>query len=198
MAFIEPVDFSPSPKKDITKDGLTYGFMTAPGGILQTSQTVSPDISWWTVPRIAIEVALWAYSIYKMLATPGQAALSELSEAEVNAFNNYLGAQKSLKTVQESVEFLTTHNAVLTKLMTKYSTKEAFVEALSKLNNQALSKFFIEAGSVNEEALKGTRALGPENFILAGDSIFAGLDSTKFHIVIDPSRKEDYLQSDGE
>ena len=42
----------------------------------------------------------------------------------------------------------------------------------------------------------GTRALGPENFILAGDSIFAGLDSTRFHIVIDPLRKQDYLDNE--
>ncbi|MBO6216380.1 MAG: hypothetical protein J6N73_01860 [Prevotella sp.] len=58
LAYIEPVDYSPSTKKDITKDGLTYGFMTNPGGIMQASQTVSQDVSWWTVPRIAIEVVL--------------------------------------------------------------------------------------------------------------------------------------------
>ena len=39
----------------------------------------------------------------------------------------------------------------------------------------------------------GTRALGPENFILCGDSIFAGLDSTKLRIIIPEERKEDYL-----
>ena len=59
----------------------------------------------------------------------------------------------------------------------------------------------------------GTRALGPENFILAGDSIFAGrkckaeVDSltaigkgaglVPFHIVIDPLRKDDYLTIQG-
>ncbi len=41
----------------------------------------------------------------------------------------------------------------------------------------------------------GRRALGPENFILAGDSIFAGLDPEKFHIVIDPQRKQDFLDN---
>jgi hypothetical protein len=39
----------------------------------------------------------------------------------------------------------------------------------------------------------GTRALGPENFILCGDSIFAGLDSTKVRIIIPEERKEDFL-----
>ena len=39
----------------------------------------------------------------------------------------------------------------------------------------------------------GTRALGPENFILCGDSIFAGLDSTKVRIIIPEDRKDDFL-----
>ena len=39
----------------------------------------------------------------------------------------------------------------------------------------------------------GTRALGPESFILCGDSIFAGLDSTKLCIIIAEERKEDFL-----
>lgn len=39
----------------------------------------------------------------------------------------------------------------------------------------------------------GTRALGPENFILCGDSIFAGLDSTKLCIIIAEERKEDFM-----
>ncbi|MBO4849294.1 MAG: leucine-rich repeat protein [Prevotella sp.] len=57
--YIEPVDFEPTgKKKDFTEGGLTYSFMTSPGGILQTSQVVSQDVSWWTVPRIAIEVAM--------------------------------------------------------------------------------------------------------------------------------------------
>ena len=52
-------------KDDFTKEGVTYGYMTNPGGIMQTSQTVSQDVSWWTLPRIAIEVALTAASIYE-------------------------------------------------------------------------------------------------------------------------------------
>ena len=61
--YLEPVDFSPTTKKDFDKGGLTYGYMANPGGILQTSQTVSQDVSWWTAPRIAIEVALMAYTL---------------------------------------------------------------------------------------------------------------------------------------
>ena len=39
----------------------------------------------------------------------------------------------------------------------------------------------------------GMRALGPENFILCGDSILAGLDSTVVRIIIPQERKEDFL-----
>ena len=38
-----------------------------------------------------------------------------------------------------------------------------------------------------------TQSLGPENFILCGDSIFAGCDSTKLKIIIPKDRKQDFL-----
>ena len=42
----------------------------------------------------------------------------------------------------------------------------------------------------------GYRGLGPENFILGGDSIFAGCDSTKLQIVIASDRKQDFLDDE--
>ena len=42
----------------------------------------------------------------------------------------------------------------------------------------------------------GYRGLGPENFILGGDSIFAGCDSTKLQIVIPSDRKQDFLDDE--
>ena len=42
----------------------------------------------------------------------------------------------------------------------------------------------------------GERAMGPEDFVLCGDDIFAGLDSTKFHIIIPIERRLDFLLSD--
>ena len=58
--YIEPVAFNPngSDMKDFSLGGLTYSYMTSDNGILQTSQTVSQDVSWWTAPRIAIELAI--------------------------------------------------------------------------------------------------------------------------------------------
>ena len=46
------------------------------------------------------------------------------------------------------------------------------------------------------ESANGQQALGPESFILAGDSVFVGLDPNKFHILIDESYKEAYLASE--
>ncbi len=40
------------------------------------------------------------------------------------------------------------------------------------------------------------RALGPENFILGGDHIFDGCDSTKLQIIIPEDRKEDFLRDE--
>ena len=40
------------------------------------------------------------------------------------------------------------------------------------------------------------RALGPENFILGGDHIFDGCDSTKLQIIIAEDRKEDFLRDE--
>ena len=49
---------------------------------------------------------------------------------------------------------------------------------------------------IYKSRLGGERGLGPENFILCGDSIFAGCDSTKLQIVIDKNRLQDFLDSD--
>jgi hypothetical protein len=69
--YLEPVDFiSTSSKKEYTENGLTYGYLTSPGGILQNSQVVSQDVSWfWTYHRIAIEVAI-------IVATTASSALN--------------------------------------------------------------------------------------------------------------------------
>ncbi len=93
IGYIEPVDFEPTDKKqDFTRDGLTYSYMTNPGGILQTSQTVSQDVSWWTAPRIAAEIAIIAatWGMSSSATTAGAVttqAATELTEAQAkNAF----------------------------------------------------------------------------------------------------------------
>ena len=42
----------------------------------------------------------------------------------------------------------------------------------------------------------GSYALGPENFILGGDDIFADVDTTQLRIVVDASRYEDFINNE--
>ena len=42
----------------------------------------------------------------------------------------------------------------------------------------------------------GTRALGPEHFILCGTDLFAGLDSTKFQIIVAEERLKDFEEDE--
>ena len=42
----------------------------------------------------------------------------------------------------------------------------------------------------------GKRGLGPENFVLCGNNIFAGCDSTKLKIIIPSDRKQDFLENE--
>ena len=47
-----------------------------------------------------------------------------------------------------------------------------------------------------QTAKGGETALGPENFILCGDSIFAGCDSTQLRIIVGEDRLQDFLDND--
>ncbi len=92
------------------------------------------------------------------------------------AFQN----KKNLKTVSFHENTVTTNEA-LPMLLTIPDSAFVGCDNLEELN------------LILETDGNGQRALGPENFILAGDSIFAGLDPAKFHIKIDKSRKYDFL-----
>ncbi len=89
---------------DYTNDNVTYGFMTSPGGIFQTSQTVSQDVSWWSAPRIIIEVAFTLESIFKLAASIKE--LSKLKElvkvkADVKEMISEVGVQQDVLTALE-------------------------------------------------------------------------------------------------
>ena len=111
LGFMEPEDYSPSEQTDFTEDGLTYGFMLSPGGIMQTSQVVSQDVSWWTAPRIGIEVLLWIASIKSIVnavqaATSAKATLESAQSALQTACNDVLLVENSI----------TEYNSTLSKL----------------------------------------------------------------------------------
>jgi len=111
-SYITPQDFVPNSGKmdDFQLDGLTYGYMTSPGGIVQTSQTVSQDVSWWTAPRIALEVALYAMEFldaYKAVAQLKAPANTQLEDIRAlvkldNSFSIYNKTTEYLKKFIES------------------------------------------------------------------------------------------------
>ena len=122
LDYIEPVEFDPTNKKeDFTmskQPGITYGYMTNPGGVLETSQTVSQDVSWWTAVRIAYEVA-------KEILTYGMTTYTEpvvegaennvLTNAEIVALKE-LTSQFTNDTETESIFELVEKSPLRTKL----------------------------------------------------------------------------------
>ncbi|MBQ8712112.1 MAG: leucine-rich repeat protein, partial [Prevotella sp.] len=118
QSYIEPEEFNPnnSDTKDFSLGGLTYGYMTSPGGIMQTSQTVSQDVSWWTAPRIAVEVVIMAAtagSAYSPISAAKKKAAELALEAEaLHALNAQINtaattvAGSQFLTLEESVKKL--------------------------------------------------------------------------------------------
>ena len=102
LAYIEPVDYSPSARGEFSYGGMTYDYITSPGGIMQSSQVVSQDVSWWTAPRIAIEVALAAYTVGSFASAQGTLQSSMLAHGE--ACHVYLEAADAVAGQQLAVQ----------------------------------------------------------------------------------------------
>ena len=88
IAYLQPADYTPTVKPDITKDGLTYGYIATGDGTYNTDQVVTQDFSLWSIPVIAAEVAMIAYSAYNILT----------------AVKNVAAAKATLKMAQEGME----------------------------------------------------------------------------------------------
>ena len=106
-SYLSPVDFNPNSgnMSDFELGGLTYGYMTSPGGIMQTSQTVSQDVSWWTAPRIALEAMLWYMQIKQIVASFKPATLlaesQELEKFAVPKTGEQLAKTQTVPLLQE-------------------------------------------------------------------------------------------------
>ncbi len=77
IAYLQPADYMPSAKPDIIKDGLTYGFVATDDGTYNTDQVVTQDFSLWSIPVIAAEVAMIAYSAYNVVVAVKEAAAAK-------------------------------------------------------------------------------------------------------------------------
>lgn len=128
IPFIEPVEFDPqNQKKDFTHGGLTYGYAAAPGGIMQTSQTVSQDVSWWTAPRIAAEVAIMLASLGSgASASSGTKALSTEFEAARVAYDAAL---------ENEISGAAVYNSIVAAQQSLTATPEAMAHAVSALTD---------------------------------------------------------------
>ena len=84
IGYLQPADYMPSAKPDITKDGLTYGYVATGDGTYNTDQVVTQDFSLWSIPIIAAEVAMIAYSVYNVAVAvkEAMAAKAALKVAE--------------------------------------------------------------------------------------------------------------------
>ena len=153
IAWIEPVEYDPqaNAKKDFTlsnQKGITYGYMTSPGGVLQTSQTVSQDVSWWTAFRIAVEVALDVMT----LGSATVEIMAYLKAAETLALYEAgkLGLQQTLATIGP----LVFKNVTLNEVAAKMGVNTALANSMGL--------FSMETGKwiLNKTLAEGTKRAG--------------------------------------
>ena len=188
LAYLEPVDFTPSPKKDFSKDGLTYSFMTSLDGIRQTSQTVSQDVSWWTAPRIAVEVLLWSASIASAVAKPSAASSRAAGLAVQNAGHDLTAAQANKELIapivsdivsaidEQSVEKIAvTIGSLYGQDATKYLISNASIEMLRGRGLIGVTNTFIHT----QQALEQMAASNYEKFMLAALNLRQALPSVQ-------------------
>ena len=143
LGFVEPVDYSPAAKEDFTEGGLTYSYMTSPGGIMQTSQVVSQDVSWWTAPRIAIEVALAAATLGTYFGATPTSEVTALQAASDAAYDVYDTAGKKVTEALGFKEFVQNTSNNLAVAAMRQSPGDVAV-AIGALKGKKLAEFGIK------------------------------------------------------
>ena len=163
--YIEPVEFDPTNRrKDYNENGLNYSYMTNPGGVLQTSQVVSQDVSWWTAPRIAIEVLMMAVSIKSEISAyaANKAAVrdatielhaAEIAKEDVILARDQVLSQLKSKTLDKNLIQNLTH------LMMRPGAKHQW--EITTAMTHGPGRFLRELGLINEagDVLSYTAAL---------------------------------------
>ena len=124
IAYLHPADYMPSAKPDITKDGLTYGYIATGDGTYNTDQVVTQDFSLWSIPVIIAEVAMIAYSAYNIAM-----AVKEVAAAKA-----------ALKIAKESTEELV-----------EAESRRVLIEEAAQKTTEILSD--INVGNINPQAI---------------------------------------------
>ncbi len=188
LSWIEAVEYGPDNKKEdftIGSDkGITYGYITNPGGIFETSQTVSQDVSWWTALRIGYEVAktmLGIVSSYNEFVSYQalQRVINNLDENNVeNAF------EQLAPFISSNINFKTIDKATWNKLL-----DEGFVNRNGQwIGYNALNYGYVGVGEVYDVAYhlsdyyrgKAISMIPSKLLLLAGSDVSAYLASKQW------------------
>ena len=161
LAYIEPVDYSPTARGEFSNGGLTYDYMTSPGGIMQTSQVVSQDVSWWTAPRIAIEVAMAAYTLGTFVSKQG--LVESANTASSQAWGEFFKAGQEVSAQQVAVQsaenrvtslaglnILQMEKLQIVTTLNRYVVNEGLTGSVKKLVTQATFNELVSMGVVDE------------------------------------------------
>ena len=191
--YIEPVDFNPNntDTKDFSLGGLTYGYMTSPGGIMQTSQTVSQDVSWWTAPRIAFEVIMdiitvgQLYSTWNAVSTAMTQSAQLAVEAEaIGAINEVTtgfvgeGAARRFVTLGETVDMLMKTSAPgYAQHILQNQTQNQFIQRLISIGLISEEGVFASPENVVKLVMSYGVDQAEDAFYKAGITYYAGLCS---------------------
>ena len=191
--YIEPVEFNPnnSDMKDFSLGGLTYGYMTSPGGIMQTSQTVSQDVSWWTAPRIAFEVLMniitvgQLYSTWNAVSTAMTQSAQLAVEAEaIGAINEATtsfigeGAARRFVTLGETVDMLMKTSAPgYAQHILQNQTQNQFIQRLMSIGLISQEGVFASPENVVKLVMSYGVDQAEDAFYKAGITYYASLCS---------------------
>ena len=185
-SFIKAADYMPTAKADITKDGLTYGYVGGADGILSTDQVVTQDYSLWSIPTTIIEVYMIAYSVYNIYqavknAVVAAKGLEEVSDQVITKTVEETVASSSkkvpglmVKTVSEAEKITTLHRNFDIMKEVAQDIGNATTKQLSHFTGKKLADYGI-GGEVIKEFI--TNGLCNENGIieLTGQEIYNGL-----------------------
>ena len=130
--YIEAADYEPTNMKPIVKDGLTYEYMSTSAGMLSTNNVVSQSWSWWSVPVLAAEIALYAYSAY-------------------NLYNAIKSTTTTTTTVLETQAGVGNSTQIITDKVASAAVSTQTAEGIQKIKETALAFFQTGVANMDDE-----------------------------------------------
>ena len=100
-----------------TEGSVTYDYVTAPGGIVQTTQVVSQDVSWWMLPKLIAEVAAITTGVVVAIKATGAKTVEGAATATAAKIISGGGAAEGAKVAYTGTQvaiYTTTGNVIHT------------------------------------------------------------------------------------